>query len=118
MQNFILADQQELTAFALTTLIREQEGVTLHQAENKEQLMNQLQQKEESVVVIDYTLFDIQDEEQLMIIISRFPQAHWLMVSDDLTPQVMRKLVYPECQHYLQGLPLELIPPCPQLCDA
>ncbi|MBO7116961.1 MAG: response regulator transcription factor [Prevotella sp.] len=94
MQNFILADQQELTAFALTTLIREQEGVTLHQAENKEQLMNQLQQKEESVVVIDYTLFDIQDEEQLMIIISRFPQAHWLMVSDDLTPQVMRKLVY------------------------
>ena len=94
MQNFILADQQELTAFALTTLIREHEGVTLHQAENKEQLMNQLQQKEESVVVIDYTLFDIQDEEQLMIIISRFPQAHWLMVSDDLTPQVMRKLVY------------------------
>lgn len=94
MQNFILADHQELTAFALTTLIREQEGVTLHKVENKEQLINQLQQEEESVIVIDYTLFDIQDEEQLLIIISRFPQAHWLMVSDDLTPQIMRRLVY------------------------
>lgn len=94
MQNFILADHQELTAFALTTLIREQEGVTLHKVENKEQLINQLQQEEESVIVIDYTLFDIQDEEQLLIIISRFPQAHWLMVSDDLTPQTMRRLVY------------------------
>lgn len=94
MQNFILADHQELTAFALTTLIREQEGVILHKVENKEQLINQLQQEEESVIVIDYTLFDIQDEEQLLIIISRFPQAHWLMVSDDLTPQTMRRLVY------------------------
>ena len=94
MQNFILADHQELTAFALTTLIREQEGVTPHKVENKEQLINQLQQEEESVIVIDYTLFDIQDEEQLLIIISRFPQAHWLMVSDDLTPQTMRRLVY------------------------
>lgn len=94
MTNFILADNQELTAFALKTLIREHESATLHNATDKEQLMKQLQAEESSIVLLDYTLFNIEDEDQLLIIIERFPQAQWLMVSDDLTAPLMRKLVY------------------------
>ncbi len=94
MVNFILADNQELTAFALKTLIREHESATIHQASDKEQLVAQLTREEKSIVILDYTLFDIVDENQLLIIIERFPHAQWLMVSDDLTVQVMRKLVY------------------------
>lgn len=94
MVNFILADNQELTAFALKTLIREQESATLHYADSKEQLLKQLQTEEDSVVIIDYTLFDIQDDDQLLVIIERFPLAQWIMVSDDLAVQTMRKLVY------------------------
>ncbi|MBP3777048.1 MAG: response regulator transcription factor [Prevotella sp.] len=94
MTNFILADNQELTAFALKTLIREHESATLHHATDKEQLVKQLQAEESSIVILDYTLFNIEDEDQLLIIIERFPQAQWLMVSDDLTAPLMRKLVY------------------------
>ncbi|MCR5711337.1 response regulator transcription factor [Prevotella sp. tf2-5] len=94
MVNFILADNQELTAFALRTLIRELESATIHVAVNKDQLISQLQKEEKSIVVLDYTLYDIQDEEQLLVIIERFPRTQWIMVSDDLTIQVMRKLVY------------------------
>ncbi len=94
MVNFILADNQELTAYALKTLIREHESATLHHVTDKEQLLNQLQADEKSIVIIDYTLFDIQDEEQLLIIIERFPKAVWIMTSDDLTVPLMRKLVY------------------------
>jgi DNA-binding NarL/FixJ family response regulator len=94
MVNFILADNQELTAFALRTLIRELESATIHVAVNKDQLIRQLQKEEKSIVVLDYTLYDIQDEEQLLVIIERFPRTQWIMVSDDLTIQVMRKLVY------------------------
>lgn len=94
MVNFILADNQELTAFALRTLIRELESATIHVAVNKDQLISQLQKEEKSIVVLDYTLYDIQDEEQLLVIIERFPHTQWIMVSDDLTIQVMRKLVY------------------------
>lgn len=94
MVNFILADNQELTAFALRTLIRELESATIHVAVNKDQLISQLQKEEKSIVVLDYTLYDIQDEEQLLVIIERFPLTQWIMVSDDLTIQVMRKLVY------------------------
>ncbi len=94
MTNFILADNQELTAFALKTLIREHESATLHNATDKEQLVKQLQAEESSIVLLDYTLFNIEDEDQLLIIIERFPHAQWLMVSDDLTAPLMRKLVY------------------------
>ena len=94
MVNFILADNQELTAFALRTLIRELESATIHVAVNKDQLISQLQKEEKSIVVLDYTLYDIQDEEQLLVIIERFPRTQWIMVSDDLTIQVLRKLVY------------------------
>ena len=94
MRNFILADNQELTAFALKTLIREHESATFQYATDKEQLVKQLQAEEESIVILDYTLFNIENEDQLMIIIERFPQAQWLMVSDDLTAPLMRKLVY------------------------
>lgn len=94
MVNFILADNQELTAFALRTLIRELESATIHVAVNKDQLISQLQKEEKSIVMLDYTLYDIQDEEQLLVIIECFPRTQWIMVSDDLTIQVMRKLVY------------------------
>lgn len=94
MVNFILADNQELTAFALKTLIREHESASLHYASDKEELIAQLQVETRSIVILDYTLFNIQDEDQLLIIVERFPKAQWIMVSDDLTVQVMRKLVY------------------------
>ena len=79
MVNFILADNQELTAFALKTLIREHESATVHHAADKDELVSQLQKEERSIVVLDYTLFNIQDEEQLLIIIERFPRAQWLL---------------------------------------
>ncbi|MBQ7419938.1 MAG: response regulator transcription factor [Prevotella sp.] len=94
MVNFILADNQELTAFALKTLLREVEGAVSYDVSGKEQLIEQLQVQENSIVLLDYTLFDIQDEEQLLIIIERFPKTQWILVSDDLTAQTMRKLVY------------------------
>ena len=94
MANFILADLQELTAFALRTLIGETDGATINEAADKEHLIEQLKANERSIVVLDYTLFDIDDEAQLLIIIERFPHSQWIMVSDDLTIPLMRKLVY------------------------
>ena len=53
MVNFILADNQELTAFALKTLIREHESATVHHAADKDELVSQLQKEERSIVVLD-----------------------------------------------------------------
>lgn len=94
MANFILADKQELTAFAFKTLISKIPEATINEATDKEQLVNLLKADERSIVILDYTLFNIQDEDQLLVIIERFPHSLWIMVSDDLTVALMRKLIY------------------------
>jgi DNA-binding NarL/FixJ family response regulator len=56
--------------------------------------MEQLREHEQSVVVIDYTLFDISDASNLIIISQRFPEAHWVLFSDDLTETFLREIVF------------------------
>jgi DNA-binding NarL/FixJ family response regulator len=56
--------------------------------------MEQLREHEQSVVVIDYTLFDISDASNLIIISQRFPEAHWVLFSDDLTESFLREIVF------------------------
>jgi len=53
-----------------------------------------LKENENSVVLLDFTLFDFADEEQLLIVSERFVMAHWILISDQLTPRLLRKMVY------------------------
>jgi DNA-binding NarL/FixJ family response regulator len=92
MKEFIIADNQELTRFALEGLIGE--GNTMYRAFNRAGLVNLLTLHPDAVVLLDYTLFDFQDEEQLLIIAERFTQSLWILISDELTPQFMRRVVY------------------------
>jgi DNA-binding NarL/FixJ family response regulator len=53
-----------------------------------------LKEHESAVVLLDYTLFDFADEEQLLIVAERFNLSDWILISDDLTPQFIRRVVY------------------------
>ena len=44
---------------------QEFDGTVMHRAEDKTELIEQLRQQEEAVVILDYTLFDINDVEEL-----------------------------------------------------
>ena len=46
------------------------------------------------MVLLDYTLFDFADEDQLIIIAERFSLSDWVLISDELTPQFIRRVVY------------------------
>jgi len=92
--HYIIADNQELTRFALERLIAEGEANTLHHAFNKATLVELLTQQPSAIVLLDYTLFDFSDEDQLLIIAERFSQSHWILLSDELTPQFLRRVIY------------------------
>ena len=94
MANFILADNQDLTRFAFEKLIQQKEDNVIRWASNKKELVLMLQEDENSVVVLDYTLFDIADEEQLLIISERFNMASWVLISEDLTEKFIRHIIY------------------------
>ena len=94
MKAYILADNQELTRFALESIIKKDETAVVYRTIDKVGLVALLKEHEAAVVVLDYTLFDFQDEDQLLIIAERFSQSSWILLSDELTPQFLRRILY------------------------
>ena len=94
MRNYIIADNQELTRFALENILQKDEETAVFRAFDKAGLVALLKEHESAVVLLDYTLFDFADEDQLLIIAERFNLSDWILISDELTPQLMRRVVY------------------------
>ena len=94
MAYFILADNQDLTRFAVESLIMRNEQNSGRRATDKAGLIQLLKDNENAVVVLDYSLFDIADEEQLLIISERFLMAKWVLLCDELTPSFLRRVIY------------------------
>ena len=93
MRNYIIADNQELTRLALISLIKQEEN-KLYVANDKAGLVELLKEHENAIVLLDYTLFDFSDEDQLLIIAERFNLSEWILISDDLTSKFIRRVVY------------------------
>ena len=94
MRKYIIADNQELTRFALESLLRTDEENEIYRAFDKAELVALLVEHENAVVLLDYTLFDFADEDQLLIVAERFNLSQWILISDELTPQFIRRVVY------------------------
>ena len=94
MRNYIVADNQELTRFALENLLQKEEEENVYRAFDRAGLVALLKEHENAVVLLDYTLFDFADEDQLLIIAERFSLSDWILISDELTPQFIRRVVY------------------------
>ena len=94
MRTYIIADNQELTRFALESLLQKAPENAIFRAFDRAGLVALLKEHESAVVLLDYTLFDFADEDQLLIIAERFSLSDWILISDDLTPQFIRRVVY------------------------
>ena len=94
MRKYIIADNQELTSFALQSLLKRDESNVVYRAVDKTGLIELLKEHEDSMVLLDYTLFDFADEDQLLIVAERFSLSEWILISDELTSQFIRHVVY------------------------
>ena len=89
----LLADKQDITRAGLTYVIEKMEGFETKYVEDKTELMLALKENEDTVVVLDYTLFDINDAAELLILNQRFPYTRWLLFSEDLSADFVRVLI-------------------------
>ena len=94
MGKYILADNQELTRLALISLIKQNEENTLYVATDKAGLVELLKEQEDANVLLDFTLFDFADADQLLIVGERFALSQWILISDELTPTFIRQVIY------------------------
>lgn len=68
-------------------------GIVTRYTEDKVELIEQLKQHPQSVVVLDYTLFDINDADELLILGQRFKDARWVLFSEDLSEDFVRRVI-------------------------
>ncbi len=95
-RQIILADNQDITRLGLITIIRNSlhgvEGLTVKELNKRSELIAELKENPQSVIVIDYTCFDLGSSDELLNLSERFPSAMWVLFSDDLTEQLIRRL--------------------------
>lgn len=110
----VLADNQDITRAGMMYVCQELGQVEMHRAEDKVELIEQLKQHPEAVVVLDYTLFDINDVEELEILYQRFPQVQWIFFSVDLSGDFVRRVIAisPRFSILLKESPIQEIREC------
>jgi DNA-binding NarL/FixJ family response regulator len=94
MNTFILADNQELTSYAVQSLIAENEDNTTLRVSNRIGLIGTLKEHPDSVVILDFELMDFVNAEQLIILSERFSSSRWILLSDNLTPDIVSRVMY------------------------
>lgn len=95
-RQIILADNQDITRLGLKAIIRSAlngvDNLVVKEIARRAELIAELKENPSSVVVIDYTVFDLGSTDELLNLSDRFPFAMWVLFSGDLTEQLIRRL--------------------------
>jgi DNA-binding NarL/FixJ family response regulator len=92
-RDIIIVDKQDITRVGLTALANETDKVALIlYAESKAELAGFLGVHPDAVVILDYTLSDFAGVDELLNISYRFPWVNWLLFSDELSYDFLRRL--------------------------
>lgn len=99
VQRIIIADNQALTALAVETIIRSLPQYRdlvpeIVYATRSYELSKMLTDKQPTAVILDYTLFDLTSAEQLINLSDGYKHASFLLLSDDLTADFLRNVLF------------------------
>lgn len=94
MIHYIIADNQELTRAGLKSIIKAKAPGEITIADDKTELIIQLKEHPDSIVLLDYTLFDFADASNFEIVTDRFCKSQWILISDDLTTDFIAQIYY------------------------
>lgn len=75
-------------------LSQQKDTALLLEADNKVELIQQLRLHPGAVVILDYTLFDFTDSDELIVLHERFKEADWLLFSDELSVGFLRQVLF------------------------
>ncbi len=94
MRKILLADRQGITRVGLEFLVlRIQNAGESYVPDNKAELIRLLGIYPDSLVILDYTLFDFTSLNELYILSERYSESSWILFSDELSDSFLRELV-------------------------
>ena len=90
----ILADNQPITRLGIINLWNKfvPEGL-IFPVKDRVELLNTLATYPESLILLDYTLFDFSSFDSMLITSMRYSHARWILFSDDLNDMFLRRVV-------------------------
>ncbi|NDV95079.1 DNA-binding response regulator [Dysgonomonas sp. 521] len=92
-KDIIIADKQDITRVGIEALVNETKKVaSIRYAESKAELIKLLSLHLDAVVILDYTLSDFAGVDELLNVGYRFSQVRWLLFSDELSYDFLRRL--------------------------
>jgi DNA-binding NarL/FixJ family response regulator len=95
MRNIIIADNQDISNAGWHYLLRDQTEISeVFDVSEKKELINLLTEHTSAIVILDYTLFNFESVNELLILQSRFEQVDWILFSDELSDEFLRTLLY------------------------
>ena len=97
----VLADNQDITRAGMMHVCDSLGDMPYRQAADKTELIEQLKIYGDAVVVLDFTVFDINDIDELEILYERFPSVRWILFSFDLSSDFVRRAIAE--LHYTEG---------------
>ena len=94
MREIVIADNQAITNAGLVQLLEHECSVTtINMAVSKAELTRQLLRHPAAAVIVDYTLMDLTSADELLIFLTRFPETAWLLFSEDLSEDFLRRMI-------------------------
>ncbi len=89
----LLADRQDITRAGMTFLIEQEDHHCQYKyISDKVELLEALKRSKNAVVILDYTLFDLNGADDVLIISQRYPEVNWLLFSTDLNAEFVKSI--------------------------
>ena len=95
MRKIIIADNQYISNAGWHYILQGfSENSDRIDASDKKQLITLLAEFPDAMVILDYTLFDFESVEELLILQVRYVKADWILFSDELSEDFLKTLLY------------------------
>jgi DNA-binding NarL/FixJ family response regulator len=95
MRNIILADNQYITKAGWQHLLQNHYHTSqIREVKQKIDLIHSLNEIPDSLIILDYTLFDFSSVNELIILQTRFETTDWIIFSDELSEDFIRSLLF------------------------
>lgn len=92
--SIIIYDKQDITCLGLDALLKSKYSSTdIFIVGNKNELLARLASHSDGIVIIDYTLSDLNSADGLLNIAARFRSTQWILFSDELSVQFLKRVV-------------------------
>lgn len=94
-RDILFFDNQDITRLGMEALVKaclKHHEYRISFVNNRNELIAILISKPDSLIILDYALSDMNSVDGLLNIAARFQQANWLLISEDLSLQFLKRI--------------------------